>query len=94
MPSFYAAIAPGDSKPLEDAVAREFPDHFKAAPGQLLISSNLTTEQVAEKLQTKGGTIGRVLLMRVTNYGGWHAQDLWEWFAKSRPEPEATATNG
>lgn len=85
----YAIIAPVYNEQLETAVQQQFPDRwYKIAPGQYLVSVERTTSgQIMEKLNVSGGSRGRVLIMRLVNYTGWHAKDMWEWIAAQSPTP-------
>ena len=86
--TIYAAISDGENDPLGVAIAAQFPDSwFKIAPGQFLISTpKLTTIQVSERLGVPGGSVGRVIILHVSNYTGWHSKDMWEWLtAQTKP---------
>jgi hypothetical protein len=88
----FAAIAPEFSQGLEDAVLAKFPDgnHYKVAPGQYLIfAPNVTTQQLSETIGATNGPLGRVMVLRVTNYAGWHARDMWEWISNHLTPPTA-----
>jgi hypothetical protein len=87
--TIYAAISPGDNEPLGAVVAEKFPDGwFKIAPGQYLISTaKLTTAQVSERLGIPGGSLGRVIIMHIVNYTGWHSKDMWEWLSAQTKPP-------
>jgi hypothetical protein len=79
----FAVIAPAPNDQLDEAVSRNFPGNFYViSPGQYLVSGRrLTTNGVAQKLGVVGGAAGRVLILPVLNYKGWHARDMWEWIA-------------
>ncbi len=79
--SLYAIIAPGEDANLTAAVVDHFPEHYKVAPGQFLISSKLTTQEVSVTIEAPGGKVGKVLIIRAENQTGWHAKDMWEWIA-------------
>jgi hypothetical protein len=90
----YALISPADNPALEKAVAEKFKDRFfKIAPGQFVISTETTTttQNVYEQMGIKGGGLGSVLVLPITNYSGWHSQNLWEWLA-AQSKPPTTAT--
>lgn len=79
--ALFALIAPADEPRLDAAVAEHFAQrHYKVAPGQFLVSATrLTTKSVAEKLKVYEGVVGRILIVRVSSYTGFHTRDLWEW---------------
>ncbi len=81
--ALFAVISVGENERLADAVKREFSDSsFRIGPGQYFVSATkLTTKDVATRLGTSGGKVGRVLVMNVVNQTGWHSKDMWEWIA-------------
>jgi hypothetical protein len=93
----FAVIAPAFDERLDSAVKQNFSGSnilYEIAPGQYLISAaRMTTKQLAEKLGIIGGGVGRVLVLRLGNYTGWHAKDMWEWIESqlSAPPPATTA---
>jgi hypothetical protein len=87
----FAVIALGVNPRLEAAVKAKFPegDYYRIAPDQFMVySPTLTTQQVSEALGAPGGGVGRVMILRVTTYVGWHNKDLWEWIeTRMAPKP-------
>lgn len=85
----FAVIAPDVDPRLEPAVRAAFPDSFyKITVTQFLVSApKLTTNQVAEKLNSPDGNVGRVLILRFASFTGWHSKDLWEWIATQSGSP-------
>ena len=92
----YAAISPGENESLHAAIDRAFAgSYLKVGPGQYLISASKTTKQVADSLGAARGVVSEVLLMRVLNYTGWHAQEVWDWLADHLdPRPDPSAPSG
>lgn len=85
--TIFAAITPDDDAGLEQALAVHFPGKFyKIAPGQFLISAQMTTEFLSEEIGAKAGKVGKIILIRVFNYTGWHSKDMWEWLAEESKE--------
>lgn len=84
----YAAISIGENAALTAAVERVFADsNYQVGPGQFLITAkNSTTKEVSKKLGVPNGGVGRVLLLLIKNYTGWHSKDMWEWLA-AQSEP-------
>jgi hypothetical protein len=90
----FAVIAPEVDSRLEPAVRDVFADSFyKISDTQFLVSApKLTTNQVAEKLGSLSGNVGRVLIVRFTSFTGWHYKNLWEWIAaQTNPPPPSLA---
>jgi hypothetical protein len=82
--SVFAAIAPTADARLEQAVLAKFgnENHYKVADGQFLVyAPNRTSQQVSTDLGAPGGGVGFVMVLRVTNYAGWHSRDMWEWIS-------------
>jgi hypothetical protein len=91
--AIYAIIASEDAPTLEAAIEKQFPDQFyKVADGQFMLATDDTTNKVVEKLGTKGGKHGSILVLRVTNYNGWHNNDLWEWLATKSSRTSTPST--
>ena len=83
----FAVLAPSDDARLIGAISRAFENRFyKIAPGQFLISARLTTREVSATLGVPDGTVGRAIVIRASNYTGWHAQDMWEWISSQAAE--------
>lgn len=79
----FAVIAPETDPRLDPAVREAFPDSFyRISSSQFLVSATkLTTNQVSEKIGASAGGVGRVLIVRISTYTGWHNKDIWEWLA-------------
>ena len=97
----FAVIAPDVDPRLGPSVRGAFPDSFyKITDTQFLVSApKLTTNQVAEKLNSSDGKVGRVLILRFASFTGWHSKDLWEWIAAqsgsaSSAAPDPLVPNG
>jgi hypothetical protein len=77
----FAVIAPEASEALAEAVTQAFAGRFyRIGPGQFLVASEtMTTPDVNDALGAARGEVGRVLVLPVTNYTGWHDRDMWEW---------------
>jgi hypothetical protein len=87
----FALIAPSLDPRLEEAVKAHFAegDYYKITPEQFLVAAprGLTTQQVSDLLGVGGGNVGRVMVLRVLNYTGWHSKDMWEWITTHRSPP-------
>ncbi len=92
----FAVIAPEPDPRLEEAVTREFEGrYFRIAPTQFLLSApRATTSQVADRLGASAGKVGRVLILRLGNFTGWHGSDLWEWIAAQNVAPTSPMEPG
>ena len=92
MAVFFIAQPEPDQR-LDKAVQASFGDpksYYKIAPGQYLISAERkTTGEVCETLGIYGGNVGRALVVRLTNFTGWHAKDMLEWIDSQRSPPRA-----
>jgi hypothetical protein len=78
----FAAIAPEEDPRLKSAVTAKYGDgsHYVIAPGQFLVfAPGLTSKQVSDSLGAADGGVGRLMVLRVTDYAGWHTRDMWEW---------------
>ena len=78
----FAIIAPAENPDLKTAVEENFPGNFfEFSPGQfVVVASDVTSQQVAEKLGAKG-EVGRLVVFTSAGQFGWHRKDLWEWLA-------------
>ncbi len=86
----FAVIAPSLDPRLEESVKAKFPegDFYKISPQQFMVfSPTSTTQQISETISAPGGNVGRVLIMRLTTYAGWHTKDLWEWIGTHMTPP-------
>ena len=88
--ALFLAVSPEENEALTAAVEQVYPtSNFKVGPGQYFISAvRTTTTQVSERLGLPGGGRGRVLVVHVLNYTGWHSKNLWEWLAVQSAVPE------
>jgi hypothetical protein len=85
----FAAIAPEVTGKLDAVVVEKYGDgdRYKIGPGRYLVHApGQTSQQVSVALGAADGGIGHVLILRVTNYAGWHSRDIWEWIS-TRLEP-------
>lgn len=89
----FAIVAPEIDPRLEAALGKEFEGAFlQIGPGQfLLVVNNVTTPEVAQKLGSNDGAVGRVFIASVSNYTGWHNKDIWEWLAARAQNSPPTA---
>ncbi len=78
----FAIIAPQENAALKAAIQAQFTnDFFEFSPGQfVVVASDLTSQQVAERLGAKG-EVGRFIVFTSAGQFGWHRKDLWEWLA-------------
>jgi hypothetical protein len=83
----FAVIAPEFNEQLDKAVKSVFADHYyQITPGQYLVSAErASTSQIVDRLGVVGGELGRVLIMRMGTFNGWHAKDMWDWIAAQLP---------
>jgi len=87
--TIYAVLTPDNDEKLATAAEEHFPGKvYKVAPGQFLISTPIATTKVSETLGAPAGSIGKILVVRVANYTGWHSKDMWEWLAEQSKPPE------
>ena len=56
-------------------------DHYPINDTQWLISGNMLSKDVLEKLGASKGEYGLVAVFKVENYFGWHNKNMWEWLA-------------
>jgi hypothetical protein len=78
--TIFAILAGDDDSRLNAAIERAFSNnYYKIADRQWLVASpDLTTRDVVQKLGAQD-TLGKVLVVSVANYWGYHDRDLWEW---------------
>lgn len=78
--SVFFIAASKDDQNLANAIARLFPnDYFQISLCQWVVAANTTSQAVGEMLRLNDGEFGRVLIVPLTNYWGWHDKQLWEW---------------
>jgi hypothetical protein len=78
----FAAIAPTADPRLDAAIKDKFAagNYYLLAPGQYLVyAPNFTTQKISDLLEAPLDKVGRVMILRVTDYAGWHSRDMWEW---------------
>jgi hypothetical protein len=62
------------------AVVGAFPQNYVVGPGQWLISvADINPQEVATRLGAEQGARGKVLVVTVSNYWGFHDTNLWAW---------------
>ncbi len=79
----FAVLAPPESAgPLRSAIASVFPgDYLEIGPGQWLIASIGTAEDVSGKLGLTDGRSGTGVVLSVSGYFGRASAQIWEWLA-------------
>ena len=76
----FAVLAGGDNPELGKRIADKFKDnHYSVFPGQWLVDANETVKSMADELTLSAGDVGRVLVLKVDSYYGYHDKDLWDW---------------
>lgn len=77
----FAIIAQQTSAGLQSAVNQNFPTNYYLGGAQWLISTEpqLTPQDIATKLGSEKGAFGKVLVVTVSNYWGYHDANLWPW---------------
>ena len=77
----FAIIAQQNSTALQLAVNEKFTVNYFLGGAQWLVSAEptLTPQDVATKLGAEKGALGKVLVVTVSNYWGYHEANLWPW---------------
>ena len=78
----FAIMAPAHSDTLKAAIASNFPERwYEVFPGQFFVAAakSKTSAEVAATLGLSGGSLGRAIVLPVSNWHGWHSKDTWEW---------------
>lgn len=91
----FAVIASADAPGLGEAIQHAFPDRwYEVTPTQFfVVEPQATTPQISEKLDIPSGHHGRVMVLRVANWNGWHSRNMWEWLA-AQSKAEAAGGSG
>ena len=82
--AIFAVLADKPSDELGRRIAALYPDdHYVVSANQWLISADTITQTLAENLDVRTGTYGRVLVLGATgSSSGWHAKSAWEWLTQ------------
>lgn len=75
------------AKGIADQIKKEFPDHYELREDLLLVSSELPSNQISEKIgfgnndegQGSGATKVGVVLSLDKFHAGFESQNLWQW---------------
>lgn len=84
MPVF--AIHGTKHEPLRAAIEAAFPGQYHEAwPGFFLVTAEVTTQQVGERMKINDGSKGYVFIASLAgNYWGWGPKEGWEWLELKR----------
>ncbi len=75
----FAVLFEEPNPNLKAKIGALFEARFELAPGQTLVAvEGKTTQQVKESI-AEHGEMGRIFVVPISNYAGWHRTDLWEW---------------
>ncbi|EAA8358369.1 hypothetical protein AB0327_003133 [Salmonella enterica] len=79
----FAIIASND-KVVADRIADKIqPKDFYRADGHVWFvcapTEVVTTKELSDFLNISSGAAGRVIVMHVTSYYGYHERELWDW---------------
>lgn len=87
----FAIIRPGDNEILKNSIQEHFAEaHYKIAPGQWFVRSDLTAREVSEKLGLVAGAgvgLSGTLVLRISSYFGLSATETWEWLKTAMEQP-------
>lgn len=82
----FAVLASSSSSALDDAILKLIAsqDHYRVddhtwfvnAPQQIV-----TPKELSDFLGISGGAAGRVLVLHITAYYGYHAKEAWDWLS-------------
>lgn len=79
--TIFAVLSDGPNQKLEEKIKELFPfDNYKINDSQWLIDVDTIAQELATRLETRGGAMGRVLVLQATSSGsGWQNRSLWDW---------------
>jgi hypothetical protein len=78
----FAIIAVSDPVKLHDAIVEHYPDdHLLVAPGEWLIASDSTAQDVSKILGITEGDSGSGIVLSFQTYYGRKSPQIWEWIA-------------
>jgi hypothetical protein len=78
----FAIIAVSDQAKLAAAIQEKFPqDHLLLVPGQWLVASDLTAQELSSVLGITDGDNGTALVLSFQTYFGRSVPQTWEWIA-------------
>ena len=81
----YFIATDTDRQDLAAAIATRFGENSrKVAPGQWLVSANLTPKELSDALDASNGKFGKFIVVLIASYFGWHDKDMWDWLALKR----------
>lgn len=82
----FAVIASNDTGPLESIIQSKIAeqDYHKVDPHTWLVSSPgsvVTPKELSDFLGVSSGAAGRVMVLHVTTYYGFHSRETWDWLS-------------
>jgi hypothetical protein len=76
----FVILAPPTNQILKAVIERDFPRRYFIEPGQWVVAeTNLTAQQVSEKIGGLDGSKGSYAVFSVAGFFGHHNKTLWEW---------------
>ena len=76
----YVILLDEPNEVAEQAIKAQFPhDHYQLSDKNWLVSGLGTTKEISDRLGVSKGEAGKVVILAVNGYFGWHQASVWEW---------------
>ncbi|MBI1418780.1 MAG: hypothetical protein GC146_16310 [Limimaricola sp.] len=84
----YFLASETDRPDLGVAIAVKFGERNcrTVAPGQWLVAADVTPKELSDRLNASDGNFGKLIILLVTSYFGWHDKDMWDWLSLKKSE--------
>jgi hypothetical protein len=77
-----AVLAATNPEDIDSILKEKYPlDHIAVSPGQWLVSSDLTAQQMSDLLGITNGENGSGVVLAFVSYYGRANPQIWEWIA-------------
>ena len=85
----YAVLHLSNPTAVEDALRSHFlNDHRPLGNNEWLVASRaVTSKEISDALGISDGRNGYGIVIAMNGYWGWATNDIWEWIAAKKAEP-------
>ncbi len=81
----YFIASDSDRPDLDKAITARFGENSRRVSScQWLISADMTPKDTLDAIGASSGNFGKVIILLVTSYFGWHDKDMWDWIVLKR----------